>query len=222
MGRLRRFLAQLGNPHQGYPIIHVGGTSGKGSTSTAIASILTGAGIHGWAPHVAVSPDASRKTPGRRSTRRLRTLYVALTAAVLEAHEEWLARGEDSLTYGEAWFALTALFFRESKIDIAVLEVGAGGRFDLTNVIDPTVSVITSVGIDHTNTLGSTIADIAWHKAGIIKPGIPAVTAVTKPEALAIIVDESRKRGAPLTIIDPDRTVADVSTDLQGTEWTNP
>lgn len=218
MGRLRRFLAALGNPHQGYPIVHVGGTSGKGSTSTLLASILTSAG---FATGLHTSPYLQTPAEKLQLDGKLVApeLYVELCDTIFALHDRWLDAGEEPITYGEAWFALTALFFRESRVDLAVLEVGAGGRFDLTNIVDPTVSVITSVGIDHVATLGSTIADIAWHKAGIIKPSTPAVTAVTNPEALAIVAGEAAERDAPLTIVDPALAVTNVSTELQGTSW---
>jgi len=218
MGRLRRFLALLGNPHQGYPIVHVGGTSGKGSTSTLIASILASAGYR-----TGLHTSPYLQTPAEKLQLNGRLVapatYIELCEAVFSAHDRWLAAGEEPLTYGEAWFALTALFFRESGVDLAVLEVGAGGRFDLTNIVDPVVSVITSVGIDHTSTLGSTIPEIAWHKAGIIKPGVPAVSAVSPPEAASIIAREAADRGAELTAIDLDVSATEVSTGFPGTSW---
>ncbi|MEJ7900916.1 MAG: Mur ligase family protein [Thermomicrobiales bacterium] len=185
MGRLRRFLELLGNPHQGYPIIHVGGTSGKGSTSTLVASILTSAG---FSTGLHTSPYLQTPAEKLQINGQLvaAETYVALCDTVFAAHDRWLGAGDEPITYGEAWFALTALFFRESRVDLAVLEVGAGGRFDLTNIVAPVVSVITSVGIDHTSTLGSTIAEIAWHKAGIVKPAVAVVTGVANPEALSI------------------------------------
>jgi len=218
MGRLRRFLELLGNPHQGYPIIHVGGTSGKGSTSTLIASILTSAG---FSTGLHTSPYLQTPAEKLQINGQLvaAEMYVALCDTVFTAHDRWLRAGEEPITYGEAWFALTALFFRESHVDLAVLEVGAGGRFDLTNIVDPVVSVITSVGIDHTSTLGSTIAEIAWHKVGIVKPAVPVVTSVANREALSIVADEASARRAPLTIVNPKSAATGVSTDFQGTSW---
>ncbi len=218
MGRLRRFLELLDNPHRGYPIIHVGGTSGKGSTSTLIASILTSAG---FATGLHTSPYL--QTPAEKLQFNGHLVapdtYVTLCDTVFAAHDRWLDAGEEPITYGEAWFALTALFFRDARVDLAVLEVGAGGRFDLTNIVEPAVSVITSVGIDHTSTLGSTISEIAWHKVGIIKPAVPVVTAVANREALSIVRAEAAARGADLTVVDPDVAVTGVSTDFQGTSW---
>ena len=218
MGRLVRFLDRLGNPQQSYPIVHVGGTSGKGSTSTMIAAMLTAAGLttglhtspYLQSPSEKLQSNGDLISPG---------MYVDLVDQLLGVHDAWLADGEDSLTYGEAWVALTLLYFRETGADVAVLEVGAGGRFDLTNIVTPVVSVITSVGIDHTATLGSTIPDIAWHKAGIIKPGIPAVTGVTDAAALAVVKAGAAEVGAPLVIVSPGESVRDVRTDRQGTTW---
>lgn len=218
MDRLRRFLARLGNPHQGYPIVHVGGTSGKGSTSTMIAAILSTAG---YTTGLHTSPYL--QTPSEKL--QLNGLlidpehFIDLVERIMGEHDRWLADGEASLTYGEAWFALTALFFSRNDVDVAVLEVGAGGRFDLTNIISPVLSVITSVGIDHTNTLGETIEDIAWHKAGIIKPGIPVVSAVAGDSARGIIRNEATTSRSPLVSIDLDTAVDEVITGRGGTSW---
>lgn len=220
MDRLRRFLDLLGNPHLGYPIVHVGGTSGKGSTSTAIAAILHAAG-HRTGLHTSPylqTPLEKLQIDGQLVEPEH---YVAIVGTILDAHARWVAAGEEPITYGEAWSALTALFFRTSDVDVAVLEVGAGGRFDLTNINDTIMSVITSVGIDHTNTLGETIPEIAWHKAGIIKPGRPAVTAVTDPAALDIIRDEASLQGSDLHVIDPVAGIGNVHTGPEGTSWTD-
>jgi dihydrofolate synthase/folylpolyglutamate synthase len=218
MGRLRRFLRQLGDPHEGYPIVHIGGTSGKGSTSTAVASILRAAGyrtgLH-TSPYLQV-PTEKLQLNGQLISAET---FARLTNILLTEHDRWLAEGEQGLTYGEAWFALMALFFRDQRVDVAVIEVGAGGRFDLTNIITPVLAVITSVGIDHTNTLGSTIEQIAWHKAGIIKHGAPAISAVDVPAAKAIIRDEARAVGTALNELDLARTVTEIEVSRGQTSW---
>jgi dihydrofolate synthase / folylpolyglutamate synthase len=218
MGRLRRFLARMGNPHEGYPIVHVGGTSGKGSTSTTIAAILTEAGFRTGlhtSPYLQASSE-KLQTDGRLIAPGL---FADLTDEILAEHDRWMAEGEAPLTYGEAWGALTWRFFTRERVEIAVVEVGAGGRFDLTNILTPVLSVITSVGIDHTHTLGSTIQDIAWHKAGIVKPGIPALSAVPHPVAREIIAREAAERRAPLLQVDLDDAIADITTSPAGTSW---
>jgi dihydrofolate synthase/folylpolyglutamate synthase len=177
------FLAYLGNPHRAAPVIHVGGTSGKGSTATTIASILRAAGkstlLH-------TSPYLQVATEKLQIDDRLvdAGLFAELTDEVIAAAERY---GRIRLTYGEAWIAIVSLAMARRKPDVAVIEVGAGGRFDLTNVVDSAVAVITTVGIDHTETLGKTIPAIAWHKAGIIKPGHAVVHGVEQPEARAEI-----------------------------------
>lgn len=218
MDRLRDFLAHLGAPLRGYPIVHVGGTSGKGSTSTTIAAILTAAG---YRTGLHTSPYLQTAAEKLQLDGRLigPDLFADLTGDILAAHHDWRRGGGEALTYGEAWIALTSLFMRHHAVDIAVIEVGAGGRFDLTNILTPTVSVITSVGIDHTATLGDTIGEIAWHKAGIIKPGAPAVTAAADPVAYEIIAEAAREAGVPLTHVVAGQTFDIMSISPAGTQW---
>ncbi|HWV23419.1 MAG TPA: Mur ligase family protein [Thermomicrobiales bacterium] len=218
MGRLVRFLDRLGNPQEGRPLIHIGGTSGKGSTSTTLAAILTAAG---YRTGLHTSPYLQTPLEKLQIDGRLidPDVFVGVAAEFLDEHDRWIADGEEPLTYGEAWNALTWLFFRAEKVDVGVVEVGAGGRFDLTNILTPVLSVITTVGIDHTNTLGPTIEDIAWHKAGIIKPGLPALTTVPNPVAREIIIEEARLQKAPLTVVDLDEAITGVVTGPQGTSW---
>jgi dihydrofolate synthase/folylpolyglutamate synthase len=108
----------------------------------------------------------------------------------------------EPISYAETWVALALLYFAQRSADIAVVETGAGGRFDMTNVVEPIVSVITSVGIDHVETLGGSIESIAWHKAGIIKPGTPIVSGVVDPAAIAVIVQEAEHCKSPLVAVD--------------------
>lgn len=219
MTRLRRFLRQLGDPHIGYPIVHIGGTSGKGSTSTAVASILRSAGyrtgLH-TSPYLQV-PTEKLQLDGQLISA---DTFATLTDHLLTEHDRWLRQGEEALTYGEAWNALMALFFQDQRVDIAVVEVGAGGRFDLTNILKPVLSAVTSVGIDHTNTLGSTIEDIAWHKAGIIKSGIPSISAVLPQAARQIIRQEAKDVGSDLKEIDATRDISEIEVAADRTSWT--
>jgi dihydrofolate synthase/folylpolyglutamate synthase len=177
------FLEYLGNPHRAARVIHVGGTSGKGSTATTIASILRTAGrstlLH-TSPYLQIATE-KLQIDGHLVDAGL---FAELTDEVIAAAERY---GRMRLTYGEAWIAIVSLAMARLKPDVAVIEVGAGGRFDLTNVVDSAVAVITTVGIDHTETLGKTIPAIAWHQAGIIKPGHAVVHGVEQPEARAEI-----------------------------------
>lgn len=218
MQRLRDFLARIGDPHLGRPIVHVGGTSGKGSTSTIITAILTAAGYRAGlhtSPYLQTPAEKLQVGGGIIGPEA----YADLVDEFFVAHDSWMNDGNLPLTYGEAFNALMWMFFRMEDVDIAVVEVGAGGRFDLTNILQPTMSVITSVGIDHTHTLGSTIADIAWHKAGIIKPGVPVVSGVPNTEAQAIIRAEAESLDAPLLQLDIEQMLSNIETNATRTSW---
>jgi dihydrofolate synthase/folylpolyglutamate synthase len=197
MDRLRALLLTLGDPQDAYPIVHIAGTSGKGSTATAIASILTTAG---YRTGLHTSPYLQAATEKIQIDGHLIDAhdFAGLVDEVLQRAASLPAFRDAPITYGEAWVAMTLHWFARQSVDIVVLETGAGGRFDLTNVVDPIASVITSIGFDHMETLGSTIGEIAWHKAGIIKPGATAITAVEDLEALAVIADEAALQGVRL------------------------
>jgi dihydrofolate synthase/folylpolyglutamate synthase len=188
----------------------VTGTSGKGSTSAVIAAVLTAAG---YRTGLRTSPYLQVATEKLQISHRLID-GVAFAAAV----DEVLAAAERldlaPLVYTEAWAALSYLWFAQRRVDFAVIEVGAGGRFDTTNVITPEVSVITSVGMDHVVSLGPTLADIAWHKAGIIKRGRPLVVGDLLPAALAVVAHEAQTLGAP--IIQASAPAADLATGMRG------
>lgn len=190
MARLRKLLGALGDPHLRYRVVHVGGTSGKGSTSVMTASLLRANGLR---TGLHTSPYLQVATEKIQIDGRLldsETFHRSVGQVIGTAN----ASGIGHINYGEAWFAIVALVFAWAKVDVAVIEVGAGGRFDLTNVVEPEVSIITSVGYDHMESLGSTIAEIAWHKAGIIKHGAPVVCAVIDNKALAVIRDEAERQ----------------------------
>jgi len=217
LDRLRQFLAFIGDPQQAYRSVHVGGTSGKGSTSALIAGILRAAGYHTGlhvSPYLQVETEKlqidGRLMPAERFAEHVAALDVEIN--------RWEAQGGPRLTYGEFWVALTFYSFAREVLDCAVIEVGAGGRFDLTNVILSDVAVITSIGLDHTRTLGGTIPEIAWHKAGIIKAGRPAVTTVNKPDAFRVIANEATQVDAPLAHICEGVDFEVVSTGASGTE----
>ncbi len=192
LARTRRFLDVLGDPFARFPIVHVGGTSGKGSTATAIASILDAAGykvgMH-TSPYLQVATEklwvgGELIGPGEFADR---------VDEVFAEYDSWLRAGGEVLTYGEFWVALVARHLAHESVDIGVIEVGAGGRFDLTNVVMPVVSVVTSIGLDHTVTLGPTLGEIAWHKAGIIKAGAAAITGAVGAESLSPIEAEAAR-----------------------------
>jgi dihydrofolate synthase / folylpolyglutamate synthase len=190
--RIRWMLNSIGDPQRAYPTVHITGTSGKGSTAATVAAILTAAGyrvgLH-TSPYLQVATEKLQIGPSlidADSFAETVTRVLGYAARVCPPEQSDLP-----ISYAEVWSVLGYLWFAEREVDIAVVEVGAGGRFDATNVIEPVVSVITSVGLDHLVTLGPSISDIAWHKAGIIKPGGTAVVGDVPAEAFEVIASEA-------------------------------
>ncbi len=216
MNRLRAFLDFLGSPAAGIPKVHIGGTSGKGSTTTALAAILAEAGyrtgVH-TSPYLQVASEKLQVNGELIEAER----FVRLVDHLLDRLNAF--PDAQHITYGEAWIALVMLFLEDIRADIGVIEVGAGGRFDLTNIIDPELAIITSVGIDHTATLGDTIEAIAWHKAGIAKPDRTTLSTVSDPVAGRVIREEATSVGGQLLEVDLDRVIADVQLTGTGTTW---
>jgi dihydrofolate synthase/folylpolyglutamate synthase len=196
LARERALLAELGNPQRAYRVTHIAGTKGKGSTATLIAAILQAAGIH---TGLYTQPDLHTFRERMRVDGRLigRDEVARLAGMVRDAQERVGYPYGAYITY-EVATALAFLYFREAGAQHAVIEVGLGGRLDATNVVEPLVSVITSISYDHMNVLGNTLAEIAGEKAGIIKPGAPVVTSARAAEALAVIQRVAGERGVPL------------------------
>lgn len=196
LSRMAALLNLLGNPHLQYPVIHVAGTKGKGSTAAMIASVLQAAGYKtGFyiSPHL---EDFCERIQINRQTippARLVEVVDKLKPAVNQI---------ERLTTFELTTAAGFLYFAEEKVDVAVIEVGLGGRLDATNLVTPLVSVITSISLDHTKVLGDTLEKIATEKAGIIKPGRPVVISPQKPEAMDAIAKIAIERNSPLVVSD--------------------
>jgi dihydrofolate synthase / folylpolyglutamate synthase len=194
LDRMRALLHELGDPHRAYPTIHVGGTSGKGSTSTMIARALTAAGrrtgLH-TKPHLHSMRERAR-IDGRSISRER---FAALLDAMMPAIERTAAH-YGRPTFYETLLAVAFVNFAQERVDVAVIEVGLGGRLDGTNVVDPVVAAITSVGFDHTDVLGNTIEEIALEKAGIAKSGVPLVLAAVPVAARAVIERYAGEVGA--------------------------
>jgi dihydrofolate synthase/folylpolyglutamate synthase len=218
MERTRSLLRDLGDPFNGIPIVHIGGTSGKGSTSVFMSSILTEAG---YRTGLHTSPYLQVATEKLQINGELidPVQFANIVQHVLDVAGAWTERHGERLTYGEIWMGLIGCFFREEAVEIGVLEVGAGGRFDLSNIVSPALSIVTSVGMDHIQTLGDTIEAIAWHKAGIIKPGAPVVTAVDDHRALPAIYEEANATGSRVRrVIEGETFVVDAAT-AGGVVW---
>lgn len=191
LARTSRFLDYLGNPQQAYHTAHVAGTGGKGSVATMIAAILHASGISTGlhtSPYLQV-PNEKLVANGKMISP---SGLVELIEHFRPRYDGYAARFPgDNPKYGEAWVALTHLFFRRTGVEWVSLETGMGGRFDPTNAGDYDLAVITNVDFDHVPQLGTTLPEIAWHKAGIIKPGKPTITGETRPEALEVIEREA-------------------------------
>lgn len=197
--RIKKLCEKLGNPQAKYPSIHVAGTNGKGSTCAMLESILRGGGLKTGmytSPHLLYLGE-------RIQINRAPISKAALSARIAEVRN---ACGElfdeaDIANYPSFFEIMTAaafLHFAEEKVDAAVVEVGLGGRLDSTNVINPACSVITTIGLDHTEYLGSTIAAIAAEKAGIIKQNTPVVAGFLPPEAMEVVRKNAEEKCAPL------------------------
>jgi dihydrofolate synthase/folylpolyglutamate synthase len=199
--RERALLAALGNPQRAYGISHIAGTKGKGSTSALLTAILCAAGIR---TGLYSSPDLHTfrermRVDGALIAEEEVARLVPRIAAALETLDPSLG---NYITW-EIATALAFLYFREAGARHAVVEVGLGGRLDATNVVEPLVTVITSISYDHMAVLGNTLGAIAGEKAGIIKPGVPLVTSAQAPEALDVIARVAAERGAPLLRVGP-------------------
>jgi dihydrofolate synthase / folylpolyglutamate synthase len=200
LDRMRRLLELLGNPHRRLRIIHIAGSKGKGSTSAFLASILQAAGFRGGlftSPHLEHVEERIQVDRQPLGHDELAALMTEISGAITPEFER-------ELTFFEIGTALGFLHFLRRRVDFAVVEVGLGGRFDSTNVCEPEVAVITSISLDHTQMLGNTLAKIAFEKAGIIKPGVPTISAVRDPEARQVIEQACRERHSPLCQVDVD------------------
>ena len=198
LARTRALLAALGDPHKQLRFVHVAGTNGKGSTAAMLDSCLRAAG---YRTGLFTSPYINR------FNERVQVDGVPIPdgdlVRLVERVQPAAAAMADTPTEFEFITALGMLWFAEQRCDIVVLEVGLGGALDSTNVIDPPeCAVITALGLDHVKELGPTLADIAAAKAGIIKPGAPAVSYGGAPEADRVIAAAARACGAPLTVVD--------------------
>ena len=198
LGRMHRILAALGNPERSIPpVIHIAGTNGKGSTQAMLRAGLEGDGarVHAYtSPHLAQFHERIRVAGSLIGEDDLAGLLAECETA----------NGSDTITFFEITTAAAFLAFSRTPADYTLLEVGLGGRLDATNVVTPTLSVITPVALDHQQYLGDTHAEIAAEKAGILKTGVPCIVAEQTDEALEVIEARAREVGAPLSIQNRD------------------
>ncbi len=201
---IRRLMTVLNEPHRRFHSVHIAGTNGKGSTAAMVATILAAAGYRTGlytSPHLIDFTERMRVNGAPIPPEQAARLTERIRAAVAD-----LPAGEAGLpvTFFEFTTAMAFLYFADSAVDFVVAEVGMGGRYDATNVLTPLVSVITQVDFDHQAYLGDTIERIAAEKAGIIKPSVPVVTAVDRPEALSVIRTVCREQKVPLYQVGSD------------------
>ena len=199
LGRIQRLLAALGHPERHLPpVIHVAGTNGKGSTVAFARAILEAAGKRA---HVYTSPNLVRLNERFRIARTGGGKFVEDDELADVLSECEAKNGDAPITVFEIETAAAFLLFTRHPADVLLLEVGLGGRLDATNVVDkPLATVITRVSLDHRDFLGDTIEAIAAEKAGILKPGVPAVIASQTRQALAVIERQAARVNAPLSI----------------------
>ncbi len=203
----------MGRPHEAFESVHIAGTNGKGSTASLLAAIAT----------------ASGRRVGLHTSPHLFHLRERLRLDGVPAPETWIADAVaryravlDAVrpSFFEVMTALSFLYFAEENVDLAVVEVGMGGRLDATNVLRPRLSLITNIALDHTDVLGETLEAIAREKAGIIKPGVPVLTAVEQPVVVEVIAAVAEARRAPYHRLQDAVQVSAARSSLDGlTVW---
>ena len=200
LGRIRGLLDKLGRPQQRLPaVIHVAGTNGKGSTVAFMLAMLQAAGmrVHTYtSPHLVRFNERIQLAGDNGAAEPIADDALAdVLARVSEAN------ADEPMTFFEITTAAAFLAFAETSADVVILEVGLGGRLDATNLVErPALSIITPVSIDHADKLGETLDQIAFEKAGILKPQVSAVIAAQPPEALSSIRQTASRVGAPLIV----------------------
>lgn len=193
------FSKHLGNPENTFKSIHVAGTNGKGSTSHMLASVLQEAGYKVGlytSPHLKDFRERI-KINGKEVSKKFVVDFIENNRTFLEQH---------ALSFFEMTVGMAFEYFAKKKVDIAVIEVGLGGRLDSTNIITPILSVITNIGYDHTDLLGDTLAKIAFEKAGIIKNNIPVVIGEYHSETMDVFKKIASEKSAPLLLAEEIKT----------------
>jgi dihydrofolate synthase/folylpolyglutamate synthase len=198
--RIKRLCDLSGNPEKDLKVIHVAGTNGKGSTTTFISSVLIS---QGYRVGIYTSPYIERFTERIKinndeiSENEVARLVTEISSDIEKVELEGMERP----TEFEIITACAFKYFREQQVDFVLLEVGLGGRFDATNIVNPVLSVITTISYDHMNILGDTLGKIAFEKAGIIKPGRPVVIYPQEKEAMDVLLAEAANKNAEVKLV---------------------
>jgi dihydrofolate synthase / folylpolyglutamate synthase len=198
------FLQTLGSPHLAFPSVHIAGSKGKGSTAAMVAAMLSQAGLRTGlftTPHLVTIRERTQIDRQLISREEFAALVSELRAHVEGAS---IPPARRFRTFFELTTALTFLYFARHQVDIAVVEVGLGGRLDTTNVLTPEVAVLTPIGLEHTRLLGDTLTAIAGEKAGIIKPQSCVVSAPQAPEVVEVFARRCQDQGATLLLAERD------------------
>lgn len=201
--------AYFGHPHRNYPTLHVAGTNGKGSTCHTLAAILQAAGLRVGlytSPHLVDFRERIRVN-GKMIPQEYVVRFVQKHRAFFEPLHP---------SFFELTTAMALRYFADVKVDVAVIEVGLGGRLDCTNIITPLLSIVTNISLDHTALLGATLEAIASEKAGIIKPGIPALVGETTPQTRPVFEHAAQKAGTTLTFAEDDKEILNATLDAEG------
>jgi dihydrofolate synthase/folylpolyglutamate synthase len=210
LSNMHTLLGLMGNPHRRLRAVHVAGTKGKGSTCAMIDSVLQ---VAGYSAGLFTQPHLHTFRERIQVNRRL--VGEEEVVSLVERLRPLIEQLPEPSTF-EIMTAMAFEYFAEQEVDLAVIETGLGGRLDTTNVIEPLVSVITSISYDHTYILGDTLEEIAAEKAGIIKEGRPVVCAPQKPAAEQVIVETCQQRHAPLILLGREWTWERTAFDLTG------
>ena len=208
LDKMLAFAEMLGQPHSSFPSIHTAGTNGKGSTSHMIASVLQ---EKGYSVGLYTSPHLVR------FSERIRINGVEVedqfVIDFVRQHQHYFLT--EQLSFFEITVGMAFAYFAEKEVDYAVIEVGLGGRLDATNIVNPLLSVITNIGLDHTEFLGTSLAEIAAEKGGIIKTGIPVVIGKNQAETKAIFEELAKQQRTTLCFAE-EVNVPSISLDLLG------
>lgn len=203
LARMAKLLDLLGNPQNAYPTIHIGGTSGKTSTATITAAMLQTAGYK-TGLHISPHLEDMRERMQINLTIMGEDEFIRRVNTLTPFVEQLTHTEYGPPSYFEFLLAQTFQYFKDEKVAIAVIEVGLGGTLDGTNVITPLVSILTNVGLDHTEILGDTVEKIASDKVGIFKPKVPVISGVTQPSVREIVMEKAAALACPLWLIDQD------------------
>lgn len=202
------FSNYLGNPHNQIKTVHVGGTNGKGSTSHILSSILQEAGYK-------VGLYTSPHLKDFRERIKINGSFIAKDNVLnfIESHREYLEFNK--LSFFEMTVGMAFNYFKDEEVDIAIIEVGMGGRLDSTNIIDPEISIITNIGLDHTKFLGNTLTEIANEKAGIIKRGKTVIVGESQQELVDVFMNKAKELNANIIFADQQK-IQSYTSDLKG------